>query len=44
MECLKALKSKKDVLQARGKYVEPETPAEEAKPAEEAPKAEVKGE
>ena len=47
MECLKALKSKKDVLQARGKYVEPETSAEEVKPAEEAPKAEtaeVKGE
>jgi len=48
MECLKSLKSKKDVLQARGKYVEPVAEAaEETKPAEEAeeaPKAEVKGE
>lgn len=46
MEALKSLKSKKDVLQARGKYVEPaaEVPAEEVKAAEEAPKAEVKGE
>lgn len=51
MECLKALKSKKDVLQARGKYVEPVAeataeakPAEAAPKAEEAPKAEVKGE
>lgn len=47
MEALKGLKSKKEVLQARGKYVEPveEVSAEEVKPAEEAaPKAEVKGE
>ena len=40
MEALKGLKSKKEVLQARGKYVEPveEVSAEEVKPAE------VKGE
>ncbi|MCR5504900.1 MAG: 30S ribosomal protein S5 [Elusimicrobiaceae bacterium] len=45
MEALKSLKSKKEVLQARGKYVEPveAAPAEEAKPAE-VPAAEVKGE
>jgi len=45
MEALKSLKSKKDVLQARGKYVEPAeaAPAEEAKSAEDAT-AEVKGE
>jgi len=45
MEALKSLKSKKDVLQARGKYVEPAdaAPAEEAKSAEDVT-AEVKGE
>lgn len=45
MEALKSLKSKKDVLQARGKYVEPAeaAPAEEAQSAEDAT-AEVKGE